>query len=380
MSKLSGLSGGQTVGIAGAAAAVVVGGVLYLAGVFTPDAPMIEPQPVAQVEPEAQATEPAAEETAASTGTAETQRADPITPKPPTISTFRLDPDGQMLVSGRAEPGWETSILIDDDILATFQSEGEFVQFLELEGSAAPRVLTLAMRSPETGESITSLDEVIIAPSPATAMALKTEEAEGTAPAESTVEPETTVEAEPAEQVPSQTVLLSNESGVSVIQPPTPGEDFPELMSTVALDAITYSSEGEVQLSGRARGKGFVRIYLDDAPITTSRIQQDGAWRSELTEVDTGVYTLRIDELDSEGNVISRVETPFKREERELLIAGGDNLKVRAITVQPGNTLWAISRQRYGEGTAYVRIFEANRDRIRNPDLIYPGQVFTIPQ
>jgi len=39
----------------------------------------------------------------------------------------------------------------------------------------------------------------------------------------------------------------------------------------------------------------------------------------------------------------------------------------------------AISREHYGEGILYVRVFEANRDRIRDPDLIYPGQVFALP-
>ena len=48
-------------------------------------------------------------------------------------------------------------------------------------------------------------------------------------------------------------------------------------------------------------------------------------------------------------------------------------------TIQPGNTLWAIAEERYGDGFLYVAVFEANRDRIRNPNLIYPGQVFRIP-
>ena len=48
-------------------------------------------------------------------------------------------------------------------------------------------------------------------------------------------------------------------------------------------------------------------------------------------------------------------------------------------TVQPGNTLWAIARDRYGEPLMYVQVFEINRDRIRDPDLIYPGQVFVLP-
>ncbi|MDP4032623.1 MAG: LysM peptidoglycan-binding domain-containing protein [Pseudorhodobacter sp.] len=49
------------------------------------------------------------------------------------------------------------------------------------------------------------------------------------------------------------------------------------------------------------------------------------------------------------------------------------------VTVQPGFTLWRIARENYGHGIMYVQVFEANRDKIRNPDLIYPGQVFAIP-
>ena len=54
------------------------------------------------------------------------------------------------------------------------------------------------------------------------------------------------------------------------------------------------------------------------------------------------------------------------------------NVAVR--TVQPGNTLWAIARERYGEGILYVAVFEANKDLIRDPDLIYPGQIFRLPE
>ena len=50
------------------------------------------------------------------------------------------------------------------------------------------------------------------------------------------------------------------------------------------------------------------------------------------------------------------------------------------ITVQPGLTLWAIAKANFGEGMLYVQVFEANRDKIKDPDLIYPGQVFTVPK
>jgi nucleoid-associated protein YgaU len=50
------------------------------------------------------------------------------------------------------------------------------------------------------------------------------------------------------------------------------------------------------------------------------------------------------------------------------------------VTVQPGFTLWGIAKENFGEGVLYVQVFEANRDKIRDPDLIYPGQVFSIPR
>ncbi|MES2914495.1 MAG: LysM peptidoglycan-binding domain-containing protein, partial [Pseudomonadota bacterium] len=49
------------------------------------------------------------------------------------------------------------------------------------------------------------------------------------------------------------------------------------------------------------------------------------------------------------------------------------------VTVQPGFTLWGIAQERYGDGVMYVQVFEANRDKIKDPDLIYPGQVFSVP-
>jgi nucleoid-associated protein YgaU len=50
------------------------------------------------------------------------------------------------------------------------------------------------------------------------------------------------------------------------------------------------------------------------------------------------------------------------------------------IVVQPGQTLWRIARHAYGEGMRYTVIFEANRDHITDPALIFPGQTFALPR
>ena len=115
-------------------------------------------------------------------------------------------------------------------------------------------------------------------------------------------------------------------------------------------------------------------------------IGEDGSWRAALPEIDTGTYTLRVDELNDAGEVISRAETPFRREAVEDIQAldaqrseTAEIAPVSLITVQPGNTLWGIADEKYGDGVLFVRVFEANNDRIRDPDLIFPGQIFTVP-
>ncbi len=178
-------------------------------------------------------------------------------------------------------------------------------------------------------------------------------------------------------------VMIAGSEGITIVQQ---GGHGPVALESVTLDAITYDAIGEVQLSGRGAGAGNVRVYLDNNPIRTAAITESGQWRTGLPEVESGIYTLRVDELREDGTVTSRIETPFKREDADQLAAvaaevAGDSGKapVQAVTVQPGSTLWAIAKENYGEGTLYVRVFEANRDQIRDPDWIYPGQVFAIP-
>ncbi|MGX1318556.1 nucleoid-associated protein YgaU [Bradyrhizobium sp. USDA 377] len=48
--------------------------------------------------------------------------------------------------------------------------------------------------------------------------------------------------------------------------------------------------------------------------------------------------------------------------------------------ISRGDSLWALSRLAYGDGARYEVIFKANRDKIQNPNLIYPGQTFVLPQ
>lgn len=171
----------------------------------------------------------------------------------------------------------------------------------------------------------------------------------------------------PAEivQAPLPTAPLSP----PVVVPP-PGDDRP----WVIIEVVDYDSDGRVFVSGRTRPDGIVRIYLDGFWVAEGVADPDGAYSIELeTRVPPGTYDLRVDQIDPAGRVVARAETRFLR-----AFTAAD--EITAVTIQPGNNLWTISRRVYGKGILYTVIYEANRDQIRDPDLIFPGQVFTLPR
>ncbi|WP_299603262.1 LysM peptidoglycan-binding domain-containing protein [uncultured Tateyamaria sp.] len=374
-----------------------------------------------------------------------------LQPDPPSIDEVRVEPDGLMVIAGRAAPGSKVAVFLDgtENTETTTDDGGSFAAITILPPSPKTQVLTVVQRVGQ--DEIASVDEVILAPqAQPTPKSAKPAAPEALAEAESVPEqPQTedVVAAEPTDQstfsvaeqtpveadvagaitapastaAPSEDIAqvesfqepqipvsdevapddsnavtsVSAETGASASEPETQvtvlkstaegvevlGNVAPEALDNIALDSISYSDTGDVELAGRAQSEAeAVRVYVNNTPVADIDVSEDGRWKGELPEIDKGTYTLRVDELNDAGQVTSRVETPFRREDPEVLAeADGEDTPATQITVQAGNTLWAIARDRYGEGTLYVQVFEANRDRIRNPDLIFPGQVFALP-
>ncbi|ESW60930.1 MAG: peptigoglycan-binding protein LysM [Rhodobacter sp. CACIA14H1] len=349
-------------------------------------------------EGDAQAAAPAApvEAGAAEAVVAEPAQAAPVEavagPVPPAFDLVRVERDGAALVAGKAAPSSMLSLRVTGAEIAAVPADGQgnFVAMFNLAPSNAPRVLSLVMRLAD-GTEVAAEGSVVIAPTVAPEPVV--------AAAEPAVEPAVEPEAAAGEGAEAPAALLVTEEGAKVLQS---ADTLPaELVANVTVDTITYTPEGAVQLAGRGTAERSVRIYLDNAQVGGDvAISSSGDWAVTLPEVAPGVYTLRADQLDGAGVVTSRFETPFKRETVEALAAasaGGAETAAEAeadtvaaetanaaaapltVTVQPGFTLWRIATENLGEGIRYVQVFEANKDQIRDPDLIYPGQVFTIP-
>ncbi len=349
--------------------------------------------PAAQAEaPAAQAAQAPAAPAPAATGAPAPATAEATTPAAvaPSFDVLRVTPDGHALVAGRGEGGATVSIRIGGAEAASAKVDdgGRFAAMFDLPAASAPRTVTLRQTLPD-GSVVEGSQSVLISPTAAEvaaagAAAASAPAAAGSAPTapDAAVGSGTTVgtPAEPAApQAPA--VLLTDKGQVTVLQPGGPAA----VQKNVGIDAISYADSGAVELAGHGTPSASVRLYVDNRPVTTAPIGADGRWTLQMPEMAEGVHTLRADELDAAGQVTSRFETPFKRESPAALkaagVTGGPQVGVRAaiVTVQPGYTLWGIAERNLGSGMLYVKVFQANRDQIRDPNLIYPGQVFAVP-
>ncbi len=336
--------------------------------------------------------------------------------QPPSFDIMRMTDLGDVLIAGKAPALSAVSALIDENPVAQTVSTaaGEFVLMFEVQPSPMPRVLELEVRL-ANGDRLRSLDTLMLAPRSNQLVATQTEgdaaqplqtarvvdvaplfpepgastrppviseprvigaaAPEGAAAADGPPEFQPTDTADPRAPL---AVLMRADGTVQVLGEAASLATHQASGGNVSIDAVTYDAGGEVALSGRSRqGAADIQIYLDNQPILRARASADGNWQAQLEGIERGVYRLRVDELDDAAQVTSRAEIPFERVTPEI---AREATGTQALIVQPGNTLWAMSQEQFGDGRRFMRIFDANRDQIRNPDLIYPGQVFVVPQ
>jgi nucleoid-associated protein YgaU len=83
-----------------------------------------------------------------------------------------------------------------------------------------------------------------------------------------------------------------------------------------------------------------------------------------------------------EAPVVAHEGQGTEQDTKEAQVAAAGTVVIPSINttiVSRGDNLWRISQRIYGKGVRYTVIYGANQDQIRNPDLIYPGQVFVLP-
>ena len=276
----------------------------------------------------------------------------------PSFDIVRVEPDGRAVIAGRAAPGAEVVVRSSGEEIDRVRASrrGEWVAIPVKPLRPGDRQLTAVVEQ-DGGPEIESAQVVVVAVPGSTAAEPQASATEATQPTK-----------------PLAVLLPRGGKGPGRILQ-APGRLSAE--GTLALMTVSYDDGGQILLSGEAPPGVPVRIYVDNRPAALVVGDAKGGWSSELDkELSPGTYTLRLDQLDAKGRTVARIETPFTRVS-EPPVEG--QLEVDYVVVQPGNSLWRIARRLSGNGLDYVYIFDANQAQIRDPDLIFPGQVFEIP-
>jgi hypothetical protein len=293
----------------------------------------------------------------------------PPSPAPPTVAvpTFdiaRISPDGRAVIAGRANPGAKIVLLDGGREIARGEADqrGEWVVIVQDMplgvGQHELRVVQhIEGRAPVTSEQVVVavVPEAPAAPPPA---------APGQPPP--TSQPpreETLVMIAPPGGGPAKLVQAPSAAGV-----PRSGD--------LAMSTLDYDEGGHVTVTGQATPGVVVRVYINDNLVAEGAAGSDGRWKLQPPDpVGPGKHTLRLDRLASDGKPVARLELPFDR----VVVPPGTK-DVRRLVVVRGDNLWNIARAHYGTGFHHTVIYGHNKEQIRNPDLIYPGQVFSLPK
>jgi hypothetical protein len=283
----------------------------------------------------------------ATTAPAVTATTPPVAPVvlPPNFDIVRIDPTGSAVIAGRADPNASVSIQSDGKELGHVTADGQGAWAFGPTDPLPPgsHALTL-LEHTKGGHDVASLGSVVMA----------------------------VPEHGPAATAPLVVATTPGQAPTVLQGPPGAGGAKP---GHLGLGAVEYGDKGELRLSGTAPPGAPVRLYADNHPIGEVHAGPDGRWSLVPgTAVPEGTHTLRLDQLGPNGKVVARQELPFRREAAGLAAVAAGH-----VVVQPGNSLWRMASNAYGNGLRYTVIYQANQDQIRDPNLIYPGQVFAVP-
>ena len=169
----------------------------------------------------------------------------------------------------------------------------------------------------------------------------------------------------------------------------------PESKPQVAIETVEKTEKDQVFVTGRAEPGETVRAYSDNKPIGEAIADASGRWRISSAGSEVGAegapIAIRADAIDAgTGRPRARAEVRFEQiSPGETLVtlmpvpkerASAEDPAYDRLIVQKGDNLWRIARKIYGEGVRFTNIYQANQDQIRDPDLIFPGQVFAVPK
>jgi nucleoid-associated protein YgaU len=283
---------------------------------------------------------------------------------PPSFDVVRVEPDGSLVVGGRAQPSSDVTLLVDGkahDKVAS-GSNGQFAM-VPPPLKPGPHSLTLSMAMKD-GRVVGSSQNVSV---------------------------------DVPENKKDAVLVAKTDAGKGTEVLSAPAASQPAVASSdgrpmAAITVVEAEEGGTLYVAGKAAPGANVRLYLNESYLGAADVGSDSSWSLKIAKgVVPGQYHVRADDADPvTGKVLSRAEVTFDYEAKvaETAPAAASPKPQASVTVDTietttvsrGDSLWRISRKTYGAGNRYTVIHSANKEQIRDPDLIYPGQIFVLPK
>lgn len=302
-------------------------------------------------------------------------KAAPAPPMAPSFDIVRVSPSGEAVVAGRAEPGATVALTSNGTEIGRVQADqtGQFVVLPAKPLPSGGQALELSART-DQGAKVEAAAPVLVIvperPAPPTSVPSVGKSPTVVAMGSSDSGSATGVDPKVGPKLGIVVQAGPDDAPLRVLQGPSAGPG-----SKLGLELVDYDQKGAIRFAGTAPPGSVTRVYADNTAIGDAVADASGHWRLSPHDTMTpGLHRLRMDQIGTEGSVVARVELPF---ERAQLTA--QEVPTDRVVVQPQQSLWRLARRAYGQGIRYTEIFEANRDQIRDPNLIFPGQVFAIP-
>lgn len=321
----------------------------------------------------------------------------------PSFDVLRVDPDGSVVIAGHAAPLANVDVLAGTKLLGSAKAaaNGDFAIVLDRVLKAGDHQLVLRATGTDNQVATSVQTAIVSIPDQRDGQVLALVEEPGQA--SRMISKPAAVETSKPEGEAQSPTITPTEPGVMPAgkQPDTQKADTP-----IAVEAVEIEGKS-IFVAGQAKRGYRVSVYANEVLLGSSAVSPEGRFLVQSQQpLAVGDYIIRADLIDKANTVIASARVPFRREAGDKISAvardtaqqsqaaadGSSTVQTGEISADPmenvegsviirkGDNLWTISKRTYGRGTRYTTIYLANENQIKNPDLIWPGQVFTMPK
>ncbi|MBL6595610.1 MAG: LysM peptidoglycan-binding domain-containing protein [Candidatus Puniceispirillum sp.] len=288
------------------------------------------------------------------------------------IDLARVKPDGAAVFAGTAAPNAKISIFEGDILLGETIANGSGEWVIVLEKMLAPgqHLISVAMERPDGSTELADRSLAVEIYQDAESKPLVA------------LLPETATDVPVLIQSPDDVEPAQPDSTtatVTVTVTPSPAKPQPDIATTqlaaLTPTAIVWRDAGSILISGTSRGGIKVTATDPKRSFGEALVLVDGDWQiAGSFDMSLTVNHLRFELYDEANRVIAHYDLPISARD---LAKGQDGSPL--IVVNKGDALWRIAYHQLGEGVKYVDIVRRNRQDISDPNLIYPKQIFAVP-